>query len=135
MTETSPALPARDATPRPQQEFETLNGGAQVPVKLEDGEEEMVLCRKLPIREMAALGQAWTKEVSEMKLYVRRNGGEVTNEWLDKLTDESWAALIKEGRRVNFLRFSAFFERQRLALTAMGNDFVETVAKVIESQG
>lgn len=115
-------------------QFETLAGGVSVTVNLHNGQgltEEIVTCRKLPIRQMPALAQAWTKEVLELKLYVQRSSGEIDDKWMDNLTDESWEALIKEGRRMNFFRFNAFFERQKAALMAMGTDIVETVAKAI----
>lgn len=118
-------------------QFETLSDGVAVTVKLRNGQgftEEIVTCRKLPIRQMTTLAQAWTKEVLELKLFVQRKTGEVSDEWMDNLTDESWDALIKEGRRTNFFRFNAFFERQKAALMAMGTDIVETVTKAIDNQ-
>lgn len=117
-----------DTTPKAQKELETLNDGMELEVTFEDATTETVKVRKIPMREMSRLGAAWAKEPKELLLYVRRNGGEKEPDdaWIDRLNETSWETLIKEGRRINFSRFTNYFARQREAFALMGNDLLKS---------
>jgi len=109
----------------PASEFETLNDGSLIEISLQDQSVQTVKVRKVPLREMPLLGTAWAREARELLIYCRTSEGKPFDEtWLDKLTDEAWEALMKEGRRLNFTRFQNYFARQRQAYLAMGNDLL-----------
>ena len=71
---------------------------------------ESVLVRKVPRHELnsiaVAVMEAKGDEVCEASVYVDR-----PIEWIQSLSDESFDAVMQEGRRLNWARFSAWFQR------------------------
>jgi len=129
---------AKDTTPAPQREFETLIGGTDVKVQFEDGTDELVKVRKIPLREMSLLAAVWANEEKEIAVYVRRQDGKVDAAWLDRIDETSWELLMREGRRINFTRFTAYFARQQQAMEAMGQlgtQAMEAAARLIARPG
>lgn len=88
-------------------EFATIAGGTELDVLFTDGRAERVMVRQLPIRHLGRLGAAWGNEAREIDVYCDKPGG-----WSESLADESFEAVIEEGRRLNFTRFSKWQERQ-----------------------
>lgn len=71
-----------------------------------------VKVRLVPMRRIDELGNAWMDEGKEIAVYT-----DLTAEEIDQLTPEQWGAIIKEGRRLNFTRFSQWRDRR----VAVGN--------------
>lgn len=102
-------------------EFEVLNGGTQIEVSFREDQKtketppnEIIKIRKVPIRDMQSLARAWGQEDKEIPVYTQRS-----TEWTQTLTDESWEAVMEEGRRLNEAPFGRWFARQTKALEAM----------------
>lgn len=119
--------------------IEALADGTMMSVMLrkEDGSHEKVTVkvRKVPMRLMFLLINAWSKEAEEIAVYCDRPLG-----WVNQLADESWDAVMEEGRRLNFSRFERSFARQQQAIAAMKLSpettelVARTVGKVLESR-
>jgi hypothetical protein len=106
-------------------EFEILNDGSQVEVTYISGLKEVVKIRKVPIRDMQSLARAWGQEDKEIPVYTQRPA-----EWAQTLIDESWEAVMEEGRRLNADPFGRWFSRQTKALEVMGK--TSAVSKIVE---
>jgi hypothetical protein len=97
-------------------EQEVMDGGRMVTVRSATGEEEAVLIRLIPRRLMEIYVQQYGKEASEAYLYTDKS-----NDWLEKLDDNSFDAVLRVGRKINFSRWRASVERSKDQLQQMGN--------------
>lgn len=103
----------QEMTPLP--EHVVLGGGTFVPIQLRDGTARTVKVELVSMRNMQKLQLAWTNEPEELRLYCP----ELTQEDLDRVTPESWGALVTEGRRLNSGPFVAYFNRTKEAVRLM----------------
>lgn len=130
MKEPDAAAPA--AIPSPEEQFKIINGGADVQVRFADPalESEWVKVKKLSIREMPRLGSTMGDEFREVAFYVGK-----TVEWVESLEDDSFEALIKEGRDINFTKFDNWYQRQKRLLKTLGHQGVvdEALKAAVES--
>lgn len=110
----------------PERHFEILADGTLVPVtfRLAEGdkpvrEREIVKVKKLGMADMPLLAEVITVEAKEVGLLTGKDEA-----WVKDLDDDSFEALIEEGRRLNFTRFSKFWKRRMDLLKAMGQQGV-----------
>lgn len=75
--------------------------------------------RIVPVREMKAFALAFGREEVEAEFYLALLPKAEATALLGQLTEESFSALIEEGRRLNFRNFAAFHARQKQALAAL----------------
>ena len=94
---------------------ETLADGTQIPVTYQDGRTEITKIRRVPRNEFvpyaSAIMDAVTDERPECAFYANK-----PVEWTDEITDESFDAVMQEGRRLNFTRWAAWFARRQETL-------------------
>lgn len=107
---------------KPENHFEILADGSMVPVTFRSNESgkpvrerEIVKVKKLGMAEMPLLAEVITHEANEIALLTGKDTA-----WVKDLDDDSFEALIEEGRRLNFTRFSKFWKRRMDLLAAMG---------------
>ena len=110
----------------PERHFEILADGTLVPVTFRLGEadkpvreREIVKVKKLGMADMPLLAEVITVEAKEVGLLTGKDEA-----WVKDLDDDSFEALIEEGRRLNFTRFSKFWKRRMDLLKAMGQQGV-----------
>jgi hypothetical protein len=106
----------------PDRHFEILADGSMIAVTFrgdETGkpvrEREIVKVKKMGMADMPLLAEVITAEAKEIALLTGKDEA-----WVKDLDDDSFEALIEEGRRLNFTRFSKFWKRRMDLLTAMG---------------
>lgn len=118
MIDTAPPPPP---PPNGLSEFEILSDGSMMTVRFKPnakGEsplDQVVKVWKLGMAEMPILGAAMGNEVREIMVVTKTNEA-----WVQSVDDDSFEALIEEGRRLNFTRFSRYWKRQTDLLKAMG---------------
>lgn len=106
------------AIPTPEKQFEILAGGTEVIVHYKaGGDAERIKVRKIAIRDIGKLADVLGKEDQEVAFYCGKD-----LEWVELLHDDSFEALIEEGRRLNFTRYTKWAKRQMDLLKAMGQD-------------
>lgn len=101
-------------------EIEILADGVLLPVKFKPGPggvaaKEHVKVWILGMSEMPILGAAMGDEAKEIAVVTKKDAA-----WVATLDDDSFEALIEEGRRLNFTRFGKYWKRQMDLLKAMG---------------
>jgi len=97
-------------------QLETILGGAEIPVTYTDGRTEHIRIRKIPLRDMPRLAQVFAQDMAEeAAFYAQRDPA-----WIGTLTDESFAAVFEEGRRLNFTLFRTWFQGKTQELELMG---------------
>jgi hypothetical protein len=118
----------------PQQIHETLYDGTDLQVSLLDGTQRTVKVRKISRRDLAAFANCFGDEEREAAFYLgcSTHGPEDAG-LVEQLTEESFDAVMQEGHRLNFTRFSRWFVRQHQRLQVMGESgAVQTALKLIE---
>ncbi len=99
----------------PNQEIETMHDGVMMTIALVGGTTERVKVRKVPLREMDLLAAAWGRQPAEIAVYCDKPA-----EWVEKLSDDGWLAIMREGRRLNKSPFKEWFGFQNEAMSALG---------------
>lgn len=91
---------------------------------------EIVKVKKIGMADMALYAEVITQESKEVALLTGKDEA-----WVRELDDDSFEALIEEGRRLNFPRFSRFWKRRLDMLAAMGQSKVldSAMAKAAEA--
>lgn len=112
----------------PAEVYAILNDGEELTVTHVDGRTETVKVRKVPIREMRLLGEAWGKEDKEVAVYTGK-----TDDWVKTLTDESFEAVVERGKELNFLSFKRWFKRQERTLEALGQTTDTVIRTAVKS--
>lgn len=92
----------RMSAPNEPTKAETLRGGQQIPVTLQDGASDSVFVRQLPVKEFEPWLGCLDDEPRAAELMCGKESG-----WGDRLTVESLEAVIATGERLN----RDFFER------------------------
>lgn len=121
------------APTQPANELAMLLDGTKLPGKLRpkaEGEQPQdvdLFVRKIPICDMDCLARSWGKYKAEVATYLDRDMN-----FAQSLTDESFAAVLEEGRRLNFTSFEKWFKWQGQTLEALGqsqntNEIVQQV--------
>jgi hypothetical protein len=106
---------------------EVLYDGADLLVTLRDQSRRTVKVRKISRKDFPAFAAGWGNEEAEAAFYL----GE--EKLVQELSDESFDAVMEEGRRLNFTLFSNWFKRQYQKLSLLKSDgLVETVLAAIE---
>lgn len=100
-----------DPNPNPAADLATTLGHGQVTVKTITGQQETVLVKQLPLRQMRELALAIEDPGRVIQLCVGK-----PVEWIDRLTPDSFEALATEADRVNadFLARWARLQRSRV---------------------
>jgi hypothetical protein len=94
-----------------QAQVEKLVDGAEIEVSRQNGAgivKESILIRKIPIRKLGQMGQVYGQEPLEVSLYTDKDEA-----WMESLTDDSFEAVLQEGRRLNRPSFDRWLQRQR----------------------
>lgn len=117
--------------------LEILEGGASISVQLlpdkpggVGGGPETVKVVKVSMRNLPELAAAWGKEAREIAVYTNKKPDDP---WLDRLSEESWELILREGRRMNFLAFKRFFARNQEALEAIAPMTDERIKAAVEA--
>ena len=116
--------------------IEILLDGNEITVTKQNKEVELVHVRKISMRHIQRVGRAIGKgEAEEIELYTEK-----PPEWVDSLTDESFEAALKEGRRLNFTQGVGWLLRQNQFMSLMSDspevkDLVTKVARELEQKG
>lgn len=111
--------PTPETTPK--SELEMLMDGTNMTVSFKTTEPdqkaqtERVKVRKIPICDMDELGKGFGNFKKEVAVYCNK-----AIEWVERLDDESFSAVMSEGRRLNFTSFQKWFQWQQDTLAAMG---------------
>ena len=118
---------------------ELLYDGADLVVAFEDGRApETVKVRKIPRKDFQQLATRWLSEEGECAFYLDRDPS-----FAEALTEESFDAVMQEGRRLNFTRFSNWLRRQMQKMDLMTLDAatgaamkqaMETLAPLIQTK-
>lgn len=91
-----------------------LAGGIDLTVRLIDGTSRSVKVLKLPARRMGDLLSAWGNEPEEVALYLGKDAP-----LRDQLDDESFVAVVEEGRRLNAVPLEKYASRKLNALVLL----------------
>lgn len=126
------------ATTQPTNEVAMLLDGTKLPGKLRpkaEGkapEEIDLFVRKIPICDMECLARVWGKYTAEVATYLERDMN-----FVKTLSDETFTAVLEEGRRLNFTSFEKWFSWQGQTLKALGQqqDTNEIVQAVFQKLG
>jgi hypothetical protein len=89
---------------------ETLQDGCQIQVQHLDGSTEWIKVRRIPRNEFVQYAQTLATVADETDECAFLAGK--TAEWINTLTDDSFEAVMQEGRRLNFSRFEPWWHRQ-----------------------
>lgn len=124
-----------NAVPAQQSDLVRLLDGKKIPGQLRATEEGKapqdieLFVRKIPICDMETLGRVWGKYKMEVAVYVDRDVN-----FAQSLSDETFGAVLEEGRRLNFTSFEKWFSWQQETLRAMGegSDAQALVQQVLE---
>lgn len=117
----TPETPTTTPDKAPGSELEMLIDGTMMTVSFRTSEPgqiaqtERVKVRKIPICDMDELGRGFGKAKQEVSIYCGK-----AVEWVERLDDDSFAAAMSEGRRLNFTSFKKWFQWQQDTLDAMG---------------
>jgi hypothetical protein len=121
----------------PKEVSETLQDGNQMRVTFEDPARapEWVRVRKIPRNEFVHLADAIMNAVHDEYPEAACYCGK-TPEWAQALTDESFEAVMQEGRRLNFSRFRSWFERRQdvLNLAKVQAPALKKIQETVESE-
>ena len=90
---------------------ETLYDGADLTVVFKDGHSDTIKVRKIPRSEFGAYAEIISDkseagERREAALYCSQ-----TEDWIGRLDDDSFDAILAEGNRLNFTSFARWFRR------------------------
>lgn len=107
--------------------LETLLGGTEIPVTYLDGRAEKVRIRKVPLRDMPGLAAVFGQDMRDEAAYYAGRPAD----WIDTLSDESFAAVFEEGRRLNFTLFATWFRGKTQELELMGKQ--PQLTRIIQS--
>lgn len=90
---------------------------------------EEIRVRKIPIFDMEPLGRTFGKFVGEVALYAERDEA-----WARSLDEESFGAVLEEGRKLNFTSFKKWWAWQEQTLDGLGQkeDQDKLISRVIE---
>lgn len=125
-------------------EEEILAGGMPLKVRCREGTPPAFVTREVTVRlipftQMRSLGNAWGKEMAEAELYLGMNGRPEAEAFINSLHPEDHAAVMEQGRRLNFLSFAGWSRRSQQAVeavTSMSSEkVVEEMLKSPEGQG
>jgi hypothetical protein len=101
-------------TKHPNEVMTTING-----VEVPAAGIERVKVRKVALRDIQKLSEVLGNEISEIMVMTGKEQA-----WVESLDDDSFEALIEEGRRLNFSRCSKWLKRRMDLLKAMGQGTV-----------
>lgn len=76
---------------------------------------EVIKVRKCPAFDIAKLAAKWGKEMEEVVFYTGRD-----EKWAQSISDESYEAVLEEGRRLNIPSVTKYFKRAKGTLDALG---------------
>lgn len=116
-------------------ELENIIDGVKVPVTYrrktqeEPPRTEEILVRKIPICDLDPLGRAFGSYPKEVAVYAERDEA-----WAKTLTDESFVAVLEEGRRLNFHKLEKWFGWQDATVKAINSSGLDSNAVVLEVQ-
>lgn len=104
----------------PQEIYEVLADGTNIKVAYENGRPpEIIKVKKISRDNFALLADAILGDIQaeypEAACYCGRDV-----EWARSLTEESFEAVMQEGRRLNFTRFNAWFARRQAVIGMSG---------------
>lgn len=105
-----------------------LAGGRNWTVKFKDGTSQDIFVHKQPFLEMEQLAKVWGNLKGELLCYTKRE-----EEFIKQLTDASVAAVLKEGRALNFLSCAEYFSLQEQTMSAYGTQ-VQDLSKNLAAQ-
>lgn len=123
----------------PQEVQETLQDGTKIQVTFDTPDietpPEWVKVRKCPRGDFVEFAGALLghDEIAEAAFYIEK-----TPAYVNSLSDESFEAVMQEGRRLNFTRFRSWFERkqQLLQVSKVTSREIQAVAeKLAERMG
>lgn len=91
--------------------------------------EEVIKVRKCPAFDIAKLASKWGKELEEVAFYAGHN-----TDWAKTLDDDSYEAVLEEGRRLNSPSVTKYFARAKGTLAALGQSETldRAIAKAVE---
>lgn len=95
--------------------LETIIGSKEIEVTLTDGTKQSVTIRKISIRQMQKLLNVMQDDRGRAALYTDK-----PLDFVDQLDDDSFLAVLKEGRLLNFSRFENWYAEQKALLKALG---------------
>lgn len=116
-------------------ELENIIDGVKIPVtyRRKTAQDvpttEEILVRKIPICDLDPLGRAFGTYSKEVAVYAERD--EV---WAKSLSDESFEAVLEEGRRLNFHKLEKWFGWQDATVKAINSSGLDSNAVVQEVQ-
>ncbi len=97
---------------------ETLYDGVDLVVTFEDGRpSQTIKVRKIPRKELLGLATCLARDEMEAAFYMGRDV-----EFAEALSDDSFVAVMREGRRLNFTRLGSWFELQTQKMQTMNLD-------------
>lgn len=76
---------------------------------------EEVFVRRIPICDMDVLSGAWGTPKKEVAVYCDQPAA-----WVDKLSDDSFIAVMDKGRQLNFTSYAKHFAWQMQTMEALG---------------
>lgn len=88
----------------------TMKRVGQDPAKVEE-----IFVRRIPICDMDSLSGAWGTPKKEVAVYCDQPAA-----WVDKLSDDSFIALMDKGRQLNFTSYAKHFAWQMQTMEALG---------------
>lgn len=105
-----------------------INGKSQE-VKFVDGTAETVTVRRLPVKCFPAYLAGFEDEVATVALFTDK-----PVEWVERLSLDSFQAIIEEGERLNLDSLQAFSERRRARCEKLIPGFNAELKNIIISQ-
>lgn len=116
-------------------ELENIIDGVKLPVTYrrkaagEAAKTEEILVRKIPICDLDPLGRAFGTYAKEVAVYADKDEA-----WAKSLEDESFSAVLEEGRRLNFHKLEKWFKWQDATVKAINSSGLDSNAVVQEVQ-
>jgi hypothetical protein len=127
---------AENKKQQPESEIENLIDGKSIDVEFTPeaakkiGKKgETVRVRKIPIFDMEPLGRVFGQIAKEAALYCERD-----DSFVRSLTEDSFASVLEEGRKLNFTSFKRWFRWQDQTLDGLGQaeDKDALIQKVVD---
>ena len=116
-------------------ELENIIDGVKIPVRHrktgpnQSPLNEEILVRKIPICDLDPLGRAFGSYPKEVAVYADKDEA-----WAKSLDDESFEAVLEEGRRLNFHKLEKWFKWQDATVKAINASGLDSNAVVQEVQ-
>lgn len=110
-------------------ELATLLGGVEIEVEFLDGTKETVKVRQLPVKDLGRYLSVLDDEYKTAALFCDKPA-----DWVDRLTNGSFEAVIDQGEELNLDFLSRYVDRRNKRLSGVMGGMQDKIIKEITSQ-